>query len=305
MAAVASVGSALYQVRHSRLLSDRILNIALVISIAVHAVVLSIKFTFPDAFQFKNPPAIEVVLVNSKSATPPDRPDVLAQANLDGGGNTDEDRRAKTPLPAMPRVQTGTDLVEQTKRQVQQLEQKQHELLMQAGKAKTIVAPKEKRAEPSPIPDPARLDHSGQDAAARALAMAKLEAQIARQVDEYNKRPRKQFVGARAAEVRFAQYVEDWRQKIELIGNANYPAAARGRIYGSLRLTVAIRADGSVESIEVDQPSGYQVLDRAAERIVKMASPYGAFPADIRRDTDILVITRTWIFAPGDKLQSE
>ncbi|MSQ21078.1 MAG: TonB family protein [Betaproteobacteria bacterium] len=287
------------------MLSDRILNIAIVISIALHAVVLCTRFTFPDAFEFKNPPPIEVVLVNSKSAASPERPDVLAQANLDGGGNTDENRRAKTPLPATPRTQTGTDLVEQTKRQIQQLEQKQHKLLMQAAKAKTIMSPTEMRAEPFPSLDPVRLDQSGQDAAARALAMAKLEAQIARQVDEYNKRPRKQFVGARAAEVRFAQYVEDWRLKIERVGNANYPAAARGRIYGSLRLTVAIRADGSVESIEVDQPSGYQMLNRAAERIVKMASPYSAFPTDVRRDTDILVITRTWIFAPGDKLQSE
>jgi periplasmic protein TonB len=305
VAAVATVGSALYSRQASRFLSDRILNIALVISIVLHAVVLSIKFKFPDAFNLKSTSTIEIVLVNSKSAARPEKPDVLAQANLDGGGNTDENRRAKTPLPALPRTQPGTDIVEQAKRRVQQFEQKQNDLLAQVSKLNPTVPPTEASPEPTPVPEPTRPEPTGQDLAARALAMAKLEAQIARQVDEYNKRPRKQFVGARATEVRFAQYVEDWRQKVERVGNANYPSAARGRIYGSLRVTVAIRADGTLDSIEVDRPSGYQVLDRAAERIVKLAAPYGVFPADIRRDTDILVITRTWIFAPGDRLQSE
>ncbi len=305
MAAVLTVGSGLYSNRESRFPSDRILSIALMISIALHAVALSIKFTFPNAFNFQKPPAIEVVLVNSKSVTRPEKPDVLAQANLDGGGNTDENRRAKTPLPAFPRVQTGTDIVEQSQRRVQRLEQENHDLLAQVARASPTLARTEVKPESTPTPDAPRPELNGQDLAARALAMAKLEAQIARQMDEYNKRPRKQFVGARAAEVRFAQYVDDWRQKVERVGNANYPTAARGRIYGSLRMTVAIRSDGTIDSIEVDRPSGYQVLDRAAERIVKMAAPFGAFSADIRRDTDILVITRSWIFAPGDRLQSE
>ena len=135
--------------------------------------------------------------------------------------------------------------------------------------------------------------------------MARLEASIARQWDEYQKRPKKNFVGARATEYRFARYVDDWRIKVERVGNANYPADARGRVYGSLRMTVAIKSDGSVDTVEIDRPSGYQILDRAAERIVKMAGPYSPFPADIKRDTDILVITRTFIFAPGDRLQSE
>jgi periplasmic protein TonB len=287
--------------------SDRVFAAALGISILLHIIVLSIRFTFPDAFKRENAPQIEVTLVNSRSETRPDKPQVLAQKNLDGGGNTDADRRAKTPLPVLPRNQTGGDQVQRARAKVEQLEREQQELLTQLKKQEQSVAPAPPQPKPAPPqPEPvAQPDVTGQDLYNRSLAMARLEAQIARQVDEYNKRPRKQFVGARAAEVRFAQYVEDWRTKIERIGNLNYPADARGRVYGSLRLTVAIRADGSVESIEVDRPSGYQILDRAAERIVKLASPYAPFPAEIRRDTDVLVITRTWIFAPGDKLQSE
>ena len=93
--------------------------------------------------------------------------------------------------------------------------------------------------------------------------------------------------------------------KVERIGSLNYPAEARGKLYGNLRLTVTIRADGSVESIELDRSSGLKVLDAAAFRIVRMATPFAAFPADIRRDTDLLVITRTWFFGQGDKIWTE
>ena len=113
------------------------------------------------------------------------------------------------------------------------------------------------------------------------------------------------LIGARATEYRFAQYEEDWRTKLERVGTLNFPAEARGKLYGNLRLSVSIRADGSVDAIELERSSGLKVLDQAAFRIVRMASPYAIFPGDIRRDTDILVITRTWFFGPGDKIWTE
>jgi protein TonB len=146
---------------------------------------------------------------------------------------------------------------------------------------------------------------TGRDMADLALAAMRLQAQIDRQIEEYQKRPRKKFIGANAAEYRFAQYEEDWRVKIERVGTLNYPAEARGKIYGNLRLTVTIRPDGSIESIELDRSSGLKVLDAAAFKIVRMATPFAAFPADIRRDTDLLVITRTWFFGQGDKIWTE
>ena len=103
---------------------------------------------------------------------------------------------------------------------------------------------------------------SGRDLADLALAAMRLQAQIDRQIDEYQKRPRKKFIGANTAEYRFAQYEEDWRVKIERIGTLNYPPEARGRVYGNLRLTVSIRSDGNVESIELDRSSGPQGAGR-------------------------------------------
>ncbi|NBR29095.1 MAG: energy transducer TonB, partial [Betaproteobacteria bacterium] len=107
-------------------------------------------------------------------------------------------------------------------------------------------------------------------------------------------------------EYRFARYIDDWRLKIERIGTLNYPAAARDqKIYGSLQLTVSIRADGNVDTVEINRSSGHKVLDEAAVRIVHMGSPYASFSADIARDTDLLSITRTWIFTRTDKLATE
>ncbi|HMH18849.1 MAG TPA: TonB family protein [Burkholderiales bacterium] len=272
---------------------------ALSISIVLHAVVLSIHFKLPDTLRRLAPSQLEVVLVNSKTRSRPTRPDVHAQANLDGGGNTDLERRAKSPLPVLQSVEPGKDLKEASRR-VQELEARQKQLLSQTTLSdRKVVAP-----EPKPQTEP-KSQVSGAELADSALIIARMEAQIARQIEEYNKRPRKTFVGARAAEIRYALYVEDWRQKIERIGNLNYPERARGKIYGSLRLTVSINSDGTLAAMDLERSSGYKVLDAAAERIVQLAAPYAKFPPDIRTETDILVITRTWHFARGDKVFSE
>ncbi len=279
------------------------LALGIALSILIHAFVLAINFA-PDLKpkqKAKDQP-LEVVLVNARSKQKPIDPKALAQANLDGGGNTDQDRRAKTPLPASRRDKAGDQLVE-TQRRVQEMEAQQQKLLAEL-QAKTELRPEERRLEqPDPSPQPLQA-LSGADLAARAMAMARMEAEIARDVDDYNKRPRKKFVGARTQEYRFAQYIEDWRQKVERIGNLNYPPAARGKLYGNLTLTVEIRADGEIEKIDLNRSSGQKVLDDAAIRIVRMAAPYAAFPPDIRREYEILSITRTWSFTQGDQLES-
>ena len=281
--------------------SSRVFTLAMATSVVLHAVLLSLHFKYPDATRLKNTPQmLEVVLVNSKTKSQPAKSEVQAQANLDGGGNTDQNRRASTPLPLLNETERGTDVKRATKK-VQELEAEQQRLMTQL-EAKAKVASTTAKPEPSVEPQP---QATGADLANSALALARMQAQINRRVEEYNQRPRKEFIGARAREYRFAQYVEGWRMKVERLGNVNYPEDARGRLYGSLILTVSIKTDGTLDSVEVNRSSGHQVLDRAAERIVRMAAPYAAFPPDIRKDTDVLVITRTWTFAPGDKLFGE
>jgi protein TonB len=134
------------------------------------------------------------------------------------------------------------------------------------------------------------------DLVAQSLEAVRLEAEIAKEQDAYQKRPKRKFIGLRVREYRFAAYVESFRQKMEKIGALNYPEAAKGKLYGTLLMTVSIKADGTIEDIEINRSSGQKILDEAAERIVRIGEPYGAFTEDMRKDTDILSITRTWNF---------
>ncbi|MBK7900130.1 MAG: TonB family protein [Betaproteobacteria bacterium] len=277
---------------------SRRLALAIGISLALHAALLALHFQFPEASRAVREKALDIILVNAKSATKPKDPQALAQSNLDGGGNTDENRRAKTPLPPTRQQTAGSD-VEQMQRRVQELEARQQQLLSEARtlRSATVTPPGEER---NTAPNA-----TGLDLVEAARAMARLEGEISKSVDEYSKRPRRRFIGARAEEYRFAQYIEDWRQKVERVGTLNYPDAARGKLYGSLVMTVSILADGSVAHIDISRSSGHKVLDDAARRIVQMASPYAAFPPEIRRDTDILDVTRIWYFTQGDSLESK
>ena len=283
-------------------MQDRVLGAAIGLSLALHAALLSMHFKFPDSSRSKQQNAsLDVVLVNSKTKERPVKADALAQANLSRGGTVEENRRAKTPLPVTEPRQPGKDLAEAQRRQ-RTLEAQQAQLLAQARQAQARVAPS---AQKQPDIDNPGTQPTGRDLADLALAAMRLQAQIDRQTEEYNRRPRKKFIGANTAEYRFAHYEEEWRAKVERIGTLNYPAEARGRIYGNLQLTVTIRPDGKVESIELDRSSGLKVLDAAAFKIVRMASPFAAFPPDIKRDIDLLVITRTWFFGQGDKIWTE
>jgi len=275
---------------------------ALALSILLHAVLLSIHFKFPDALRWKSAAApLEVVLVNARTRDKPVKADVLAQANLDRGGNVDEDRRAKTPLPVVEPGRAGKNLAD-AQRRMRQLEAQQQQLLAMSRDSRLQVPAETLRQAPSEEPTP---KVNGRDLADLSLAALRLQAQIDKQIEEYQKRPRKKFIGARAAEDRFAFYEDAWRVKVERVGTLNFPAEARGRIYGNLQLTVTIRADGSVEAIELNRSSGLKVLDSAAAKIVRMATPFAAFPPDIRREYDQIVITRTWFFGQGDKIWTE
>ncbi|MBI1175012.1 MAG: TonB family protein [Sideroxydans sp.] len=272
---------------------------ALAFSVWLHALLLfGIGVSLPDPRNFaKSLQPLEVTLVNSKSKSRPSKADALAQANLDGGGNTAEDVHASTPMPTLSDGKQFTP--EQARQHVQQLEQEARRMLTQIKSSHSVV--QEKNLEKKKA-----ADDSGEDLVQRSLEIARLEARIDKDFSAYQKMPRRTRIGARTQEYRFAQYVEDWRIKIERIGNLNYPEdARRNKIYGSLVLTVSIRADGSVESVNVDRSSGQRILDAAAIRIVKLAAPFSPLPPDIRKDTDVLSITRTWVFTPNNQLHGQ
>jgi protein TonB len=296
------------------------LQTGMLLSVGLHVfVIFGLGFSMPPPKKMDNiVPRLDVVLVNAKTQSKPEKAEALAQVNLDGGGNIDVAKRLKSPLPPIESAPVTEARIEQRakkvapKKAVEKAEteaQKKVEQLEQ--EAKTLLS----RLEPSPLTVPARPLKTEEPEPApqadtgallqRSLAIARLEAEIAREWEEYQRRPRRAFLGARVQEYMFARYVEDWRSKVERVGNLNYPQAAREqKIYGSLTLTVAIKADGSVEKVEINRSSGHKILDAAAVRIIELASPFAAFTQDIKTKADILEITRTWTFTRADELIS-
>lgn len=136
---------------------------------------------------------------------------------------------------------------------------------------------------------------SREDLVKASKEIDRLEAEIQRQQEELGKRPRKKFVGARTKDYRLALYVEKWRKKIEKVGNQNYPkVAAAERIYGKVQATVSIMANGTVEFAEINKSSGHKILDDHVLDTIKRAAPYEPFDDNLKKDVDILSITRTW-----------
>jgi protein TonB len=303
-----------------------IMRSALVISAIVHLVLLSIHFQ-PELKNLKDRlPALEVMLVNSKTDSKPKNADVFAQTNLDRGGNTEQDRMMQSALPSVAQAPTNNALTvdlqnsaakpkrsmsaaEKEQQRLAELEKQAKELLIQLKSSAKV----EKNSIPNAQNQP--LDQNGgasqnQDAMDEInqtlQEMNRLEALIAKQQEEYQKRPKRKFIGARAREYRYALYVDNWRQKVEKVGNTHYPLAAKQKkIYGQLQLTVSIRKDGTIEKIELDQSSGHKILDEAAKHIVELGAPYAKFSEEIAKETDILSITRTWTFTREDQLKTQ
>ncbi|MFM9835100.1 MAG: TonB family protein [Methylophilaceae bacterium] len=312
----------------NKLKTMRAIYIALWVSILIHLIILAVKFE-PEIKKFaERLPSLDVVLVNAKTKNAPDKADVLAQANLDRGGNTDKNRKIKTALPAPNEKTTEIKLQPSAEAQsaakpaklqakeareqkrVAELEKEAQALLTQINsKYKVESNPTQNAASAEPEKGEQKADEKSLNRAAllaASIEMDRLEAQIAKQQEEYQKRPKRRFIGARSKEASDALYLEAWRQKVERVGNMNYPAAARDqKIYGQLRMTVSIKSDGSVESIEINKSSGSKVLDDAAANIVKLAAPYAPFSAEMKKNTDILGITRTWTFTQEDMLATQ
>lgn len=291
-------GPAAYAPLTSNDLDDRF-NTAIIGSVIVHIfLIFGLTFKAANPALFQNFEALEVVLVNARGQTQPLDPEVLAQYSLDGGGDVEENRQARSPLPVSDRESPPSS--ETMVSQIQALETKARQLISQARSDYAVnQEPAETKAEPKP-PLPAPLD-----LAESSLEQARLMARISEEYEAYQKRPRRAFIGARAQEFSFARYVEDWRIKVERIGNMNYPEAARrDGIHGSLVLTVNIKADGSLEDVQIDKSSGSRVLDAAAVKIVQMSAPFPPFSAEMRKKVDILSVTRAWQFTSSDLITS-
>ncbi len=282
------------------------LGLTLFLAVALHMIfILGISF---DLELLRTPeesplPTMEITLVHSRSEEAPDEADYLAQANQRGGGNTPEKVRPSSqnfnPLP-IPK-QGDAPLTQQAASPRSQQEPLPTMQMMTAEQAERTIPELEEEMEKPSRPEPvtaARLMESSQE-------LASLDAEIRQLKETLAKLPREKHLNANTREYKYAAYMDAWRAKVERIGNLNYPDEAKKRqLYGRLLLDVVINADGSVRRIDLLRSSGHKILDDAAIRIVTLAAPFAPFPEHIRKDFDVLHITRTWVFENTNQLQT-
>lgn len=259
----------------------RLLAIAIGASLLLHALLLSIRFIPPEALRaMPFDPGLAVILVNARHDTAPLKADALAQANLDGGGNA-ESGRARSPLPDLGRSHDGTRL-EQQRQRVAELEQQQRRLLAQtsARQPASVMAGK----------DADRPSVNGRDVRSveEIQQIARREAEIARDIADYSKRPLKIQLTPSTREVSYALYYTALQKKIEQVGTLNFPQQDGKKIYGELIVTIPVADDGSLYEKEggprVERSSGNAALDAAAIAIVRRAAPFGRFPSGLAKD---------------------
>lgn len=270
------------------------LQVALLVSLAFHAALLSLKLADPARFErlFKESP-LEVILVNTQAVSkdkPPARAQALAQTTLSGGGEARQGR-ATSPVADASRHQTGRG-TEQLQQHLQALQEQQSLMLSQVKNLLAQLPPTNPKEQSNTVEQ-------------QRQQLLKMLAEIEQRIQEENARPRKRYLSPSTREVVYAQYYDQLKRKIETTGTRNFPEKQGQKLYGSLTMIVTVDVRGKVLSTEVVESSGQPDLDRRAQAIANQAGPFGPFTNAMRRQADQLALVSRFIFSrDGDVLQT-
>jgi protein TonB len=271
------------------------LQIALGVSLLVHAAALTVRIVDPEGFNrvFQDTP-LEVVLVNARAHEKVDRAQAIAQASLAGGGEA-EKGRATSPLPPSALTSIG-DAAEDEQKKIESMQEQQMLMLAQIKKALAAMPPA----------DPQQVKTSPEAAAReeKRRHLMKILAEIEKRINEENARPKKRYISPSTREEVYAIYYDSLRRKIEDRGTHNFPELAGRKLYGELTMIVTVNHDGRVLETEVVETSGNRILDRRAASIARAAGPFGRFNDSMRRKADQIVVVSRFKFTRDDVLET-
>ena len=278
--------------------NDR-LGMTVFFAILFHAIlILGITFVSEPAAKQKIPPSLDVILVNTSNPSTTEDAEYLAQISQDGGGSSDEKVRP-TDLFSAPTLSRQPGIAQQQSAALQpRIKQDSSEALLTQKKSRHKVSTQEETSKQDVMEVPTEARQQNE-------LPARLVEELSLTFQEYSQKPRKKFLNSRTREYVAATYMRHWVDKVERLGNADYPdEAIRNKLSGTLILDVVINADGTLRKMELRRSSGHQILDDAARRIVAMASPYNPFPEKLQQQADVIHITRSWEFMSNNQLTS-
>lgn len=271
------------------------LQLALGVSVALHAVLLTVRFVDPGRFErvFQDTP-LEVILVNAKSETRPDKALAIAQASLAGGGDAARGR-ATSPLPPDAVAKIG-DTPEDDERKIEALREQQNQILAQVRRQLASLPPPDLEAV-NPSQESVERER-------KRKALVKILAEIEKRINEENERPKKRYISPATREEVYAIYYDELRRKIEDRGTTHFPEVAGRKLYGELTMIITVNHSGAVLHTEVVQPSGNATLDRRAQAIVRSLQ-FGRFSDAMRRQADQIVVVSRFRFTRDETLQTQ
>lgn len=272
------------------------LQLALGVSIAVHALLLTVRFVDPERFErvFQDTP-LEVILVNAKSSEPPDKAQAIAQTSLAGGGEADKGR-ATSPMPYSALTAIGDDF-EERQRQIDAMQEQQAVLLTQLRQQIAALPAQE----PREVNQQSREQQAQQE---RRQQLLKLLAEIEKRINEENSRPKKRYISPSTREAVYAVYYDALRRQVEDKGTENFPEHGGKKLYGELVMILTVNHDGRVLSTEIVQGSGNRMLDSRAEAIARTAGPFGPFSPAMRAKADQIAVVSRFKFTREQTLQT-
>ena len=275
--------------------SPSTLQIALGVSVAIHAVLLTVRFVDPERFNriFQDTP-LEVILVNARTNERPEQAKAIAQTSLAGGGDL-EKGRATSPLPPSALTELG-DASEDARRKVDAMQEQQTLLLTQIKKQLASMPPPDPNV---PSRDAAQLEREE-----KRKQLVKILAEIEKRINEENARPKKRYISPATREEVYAVYYDTLRRKIEEKGTVNFPEQAGKKLYGELTMIITVNFDGRVLSTEVAETSGSLTLDRRAQSIARNSGPFETFSPAMRRKADQIVVVSRFKFNRDETLDT-
>lgn len=271
------------------------LALALLLSLAVHAVLLTVRFVAPEQFNrvFKDT-ALEVILVNAQSQERPENAQAIAQANLAGGGDVAQGR-ATSPMPYSALTRIGDDF-EERQRQIDALQERQTTLLTQLRQRLAAL--------PEYDPREAAQQQAREQQEQKRKQLLKQLAELEKRINEENARPKKRYISPATKEAAYAVYYDALRHKVEEKGTENFPEVGGRKLYGDLIMVLTINHDGRVLETEIVQSSGQQDLDRRAQAIAYASGPFGSFTPAMRAQADQIVVVARFSFTRDQVLQA-
>ncbi len=271
------------------------LALALLLSLAVHAVLLTVRFVAPEQFNrvFKDT-ALEVILVNAQSQERPENAQAIAQANLAGGGDVAQGR-ATSPMPYSALTRIGDDF-EERQRQIDALQERQTTLLTQLRQRLAAL--------PEYDPREAAQQQAREQQEQKRKQLLKQLAELEKRINEENARPKKRYISPATKEAAYAVYYDALRHKVEEKGTENFPEVGGRKLYGDLIMVLTINHDGRVLETEIVESSGQQDLDRRAQAIAYASGPFGSFTPAMRAQADQIVVVARFSFTRDQVLQA-